>query len=100
MIQDKVINLIEDIKRENHLSDEDLGSCVGLKGPTFRGRRVRGNIDLWQLEKLIKKYDVPNEVILDLFGRKVKQEPLEKKIFTELKSMRKEIEEIKMSQTG
>ena len=83
MIQDKVINLIEDIKRENHLSDEDLGSCVGLKGPTFRGRRVRGNIDLWQLEKLIKKYDVPNEVILDLFGRKVKQEPMEKKIFTE-----------------
>lgn len=97
MIKDKVINLIIVIKNENHLSDEELGACIGLKGPTFRGRRVRGDIDLWQLDQIIRKYEVSNEAILDLFGRKIKQDPVEKVMIRELRGLKKEIEDLKVS---
>ena len=93
MIQNKVTNLIESVKKEYRLTDEELGTSIGLTGPSFRERRVRGNLNLWQLEHMIKEYGITNEEILALFGRKT--EPLEKRLFDELKKINSEIGEIK-----
>ena len=92
MVQDKVILLIDDIKKTQHLTDENVGACMGLKGRAFMKRRQKGNFSVWHLERLIRKYNVPNEVILDLFGRGETPRETEKRILAELRLMRRVLE--------
>lgn len=62
--------LISNAKKRLHLTDEAIGSWIGLKGNTFRYRRARNVLTLRQLRIIVNKADCTNEEILSLFGRK------------------------------
>lgn len=66
----KVSELIEKIKKEQGLTDEDMGKWIGLSGTAFRLRRSRNSFSVWQFEKLIARSGISNAELLALFGRK------------------------------
>lgn len=83
---------VNEIKKEYpHLTDEDLGKAVGLKGQAFAARRRKGNLTVWQLKRIITKYNVNKDLVLEFLG--IKADPMEKKIMSELKDIKKLIKE-------
>lgn len=83
---------INEIKKEYpHLTDEDIGKTVGLKGQAFAARRRKGNITVWQLKKIISKYNIDNDIVMQFLG--IKSDPMEKKIMGELRDIKKLIKE-------
>lgn len=83
---------VDEIKKEYpHLTDEDLGKTVGLKGQAFAARRRKGNLTVWQLKRIITKYNVNKDLVLEFLG--IKADPMEKKIMSELKDIKKLIKE-------
>lgn len=84
--------LIDEVKKQRKLTDDDIGSWIGLKGNTFRYRRARNALTLRQMKIIANKAELTNEQILSLFGRK--PEKMDARLTRELQKIRKAISEI------
>lgn len=85
----QVSELIDRIKKEQGLTDEDIGKWMGLSGTAFRLRRTRNSFNVYQLDKLIARSGISNTDLLALFGRK--EPEMDRKVLAGLKTIMEEV---------